>query len=388
MKICFISDFARTGGAATAADRVARSLHQAGNNIYRISANAPANSILSEHSLQESRKLQLLKALTGNKLLSFTSRLRKHDLLRQVKKALAIIKPDFVSLHNIHGADWPIELAGVALDQCPTSWTLHDCSSFLGSYYPEYCTKATKESLLRLEKFWHNILSHKSKTQFSFIAPSEWMQTAAQSSYWSSFRSSCIPYPIFNKYHSKSDQADCKKVLGVDPSKITVLSVAGNLTEDRKGGFILKDILDNENLSHLQFILMGRVDSKLKTAPNVKSMGFIEDDELKRIAYTSADIMLHPAPIDNLPNTVIESLACGTPVLAFYTGGLPDMVAPGKNGWLVEKIDSVSIISELKNIVTTRSFEKMNSQYSEIDERKFSPTKVAEDYLEHFKSFI
>ena len=387
MKVCLVSDFAQTGGAAIASDRIARALHQAGCNIHRISSNAPARSMFQEYSLHESRKLQLLMTLSGGKFLRlYITKKRKRDLLHQLRKTLATIKPDFVSLHNIHGTDWPIELAEVALDQCPTCWTLHDCSSFLGSYYPKYCEQATEHSLQRLEKFWGRISSHKSKKQFSFVAPSNWMHTSAKSSYWRDYRSSWIPYPIFDEYNSRSEQESCKKALGLDQNQITILFVAGNLSEDRKGGFILREILTSENLSHVQFLLLGSVDSKLKFPPNVRSMGFIEDDELKRIAYASADIMLHPAPIDNLPNTVIESIACGTPVLAFSAGGLSDMVVPDKSGWLVEKIDSDSMISELNKIITTRSYKNIKFQLTEITERMFSPSKIAGDYTRHLKS--
>ena len=389
MKVCLISDFAQTGGAAIASNRIARALHQVGCNIHRISSNAPVGSMFQEYSLQESRKLQLLMTLFGGNFLRlYIKKRRKLDLLYQLRKTLTTIKPDFISLHNIHGTDWPMELAEVALDHCPTCWTLHDCSSFLRSYYPKYCTEASEDSLAKLEKFWKRIKSNKSKSRFSFVAPSNWMYTRAKSSYWKDHKGVCIPYPIFDEYHSKSEQDSCKKALGLDPSQITLLCVAGNLSEDRKGGFILREILESEELSHVQFLLIGSYNSEPNLAPNVKSMGFIEDDELKRIAYTSADIMLHPAPTDNLPNTVIESLACGTPVLAFSTGGLPDMVVPGKTGWLVEKIDSASMISELKNIVTTHSFKNMDLQFAETAVRMFSPKNIAGEYTEHFKSFI
>ena len=389
MKVCLVSDFARTGGAAIAADRIARALHEVGCNIHRISSNAPASSIFQEYSLQESRKLQLLMTLSGGKFLRFNiGKRRRRDLLGQLKKILASIKPDYISLHNIHGTDWPIELAEVALDQCPTSWTLHDCSTFLGSYYPNYCSHATKDSLVKLENFWRSISSHESNTRFSSIAPSKWMKSMAQESYWGNYKSCQIPYPIFDEYNSNSEPEACKKSIGLDPGKITVLMVAGNLNEERKGGPILKDILKDKRHSHLQFLLIGELDSDKNMPPNVKSMGFVEDDELKRIAYTCADITLHPAPIDNLPNTVIESLACGTPVIAFSSGGLKDMVIPHKTGWLVKEKGASSFGDELQRITKNRSFESIKIRLLEERKGLFSPVQVAENYIEHFNSLV
>jgi glycosyltransferase involved in cell wall biosynthesis len=389
LKVCLISDFAKTGGAAIAADRIARALHQVGCNIHRISSNAPASSTFQEYSLQESRKLQLLMTLSGNKFLSFNiKKRRRHDLLRQLRKTLAAIKPDFISLHNIHGTDWPMDLAAVALDQCPTSWTLHDCSTFLGSYYPDYCSHATKDSLVKIENFWRNISSHESNARFSSIAPSNWMKSMAQGSYWGNYKSCQIPYPIFDEYNSNSEPEACKKALGLDPGKITVLIVAGNLNEERKGGPILKDILKDKRHSQLQFLLIGELDSEKNMPPNVKSMGFVKDDELKRIAYTCADITLHPAPIDNLPNTVIESVACGTPVIAFSSGGLKDMVIPQKTGWLVQEMGASFLSDELQKITKNRSFESIKIRLLEERKGLFSPLQVAENYIEHFNSLV
>ena len=210
----------------------------------------------------------------------------------------------------------------------------------------------------------------------------------AQESYWGNYKSCQIPYPIFDEYNSNSEPEACKKSIGLDPGKITVLMVAGNLNEERKGGPILKDILKDKRHSHLQFLLIGELDSDKNMPPNVKSMGFVEDDELKRIAYTCADITLHPAPIDNLPNTVIESLACGTPVIAFSSGGLKDMVIPHKTGWLVKEKGASSFGDELQRITKNRSFESIKIRLLEERKGLFSPVQVAENYIEHFNSLV
>ncbi len=66
----------------------------------------------------------------------------------------------------------------------------------------------------------------------------------------------------------------------------------------------------------------------------VFSMGFIDSEKVQAEVYSAADIMLHPAPVDNLPNVVIESLSCGTPVVACPIGGVVEMVILGPQaGW-------------------------------------------------------
>ena len=100
----------------------------------------------------------------------------------------------------------------------------------------------------------------------------------------------------------------------------------------RKGGGILKSILESGVTDKAQILLIGEGTSIQNK--NIKSLGFINDEITIQIAYHAADLLLHPAPVDNLPNTVAESISCGTPILAFKTGGVPEMVIPEKVvGW-------------------------------------------------------
>ena len=115
-------------------------------------------------------------------------------------------------------------------------------------------------------------------------------------------------------------------------------------------------------------------------------MGFINDELTIQIAYHAADIVLHPAPIDNLPNTVAESLSCGTPVIAFNVGGLPEMVIPGKTGWLVSSIKSNEMIKILKEILDSESLLKLRSTSREFAFEKFSSSQIEEEYNNFFLS--
>ena len=389
MKICVISDFAKTGGASIAADRIAHSFFENGCTVHRISSDGCMTSPFEEYVLGVSRKLQLLSMfLSSSVISSFLPKLRKKDLHTQLDKKLSIIKPDWINLHNFHGADWPMELAELSLSHSPTSWTLHDCSTFLGSYYPSHCQEAPSSRANDLKDFWTRLQTSKSSKFLSFIAPSKWMEQSAKRSYWSNFNSSVVPYPIFKEYSPHIAPQVCKQALGIDPSKTVILSSAGNLNEPRKGGQFLKEIIFDNKFRESQFILMGEFKVENKLPENVHTLGFIKDVELKRLAYCAADLTLHPAPIDNLPNTVIESIACHTPVICFAAGGLPDLVTPNKTGWLVDEISTAALCQKLEELIKRRKFESNDFTFSSARDEMFDSYKIFNQYLGHYRTLI
>jgi glycosyltransferase involved in cell wall biosynthesis len=389
MKVCIISDFAKTGGASTAADRIAHSFFENGCEVHRISSDGCVNSPFKEYVLDVSRKFQLLSMFSSNSIISsFLPKLRKKDLHAQLGKILSAIKPDWINLHNFHGADWPMELAELSLSHSPTSWTLHDCSTFLGSYYPSYCPEASSTKAKELEQFWSRLQKNKSSKLFSFIAPSNWMERSAKQSYWSKFNSSVVPYPIFKGFSPHIAPQACKQALGIAPSKTVILSSAGNLDEPRKGGQILQDIIFDNKFKESQFILMGEFKMENNLPENVHTLGFIKDDKLKKLAYCAADLTLHPAPIDNLPNVVIESISCHTPVLGFSTGGLPDMVIPNKTGWLVDEISATALSQKLEELTKLRAFESNDFTFSFTRDEMFNSNKIFNQYLGHYHALI
>jgi len=174
--------------------------------------------------------------------------------------------------------------------------------------------------------------------------------------------------------------------LGLSLEKPIVLSIAGNLNEKRKGGPILKEILESDAKDQCQFLLIG--EGNQFNAPKIKSLGYVQDEITLRIAYHAADVLLHPAQVDNLPNTVAESMSCGTPVIAFKTGGLPEMVIPGKSGWLVGDMNTKAMIKELNSILKSDHTNQLRETTRENAQVLFNEKKVADNYFEVFKDSL
>jgi glycosyltransferase involved in cell wall biosynthesis len=114
---------------------------------------------------------------------------------------------------------------------------------------------------------------------------------------------------------------------------------AKKLSEERKGITYLREALQRLSYGEVTLITLGKGKLALEQpGVHLHQLGYIDHERTKVLAYNAADLFVHPALLDNLPNVVMESLACGTPVVGFPVGGVVDMVTPGITGWLTDEV--------------------------------------------------
>ena len=385
MKILSISDLCSTGGAAIAGYRISYALKTNGAEVIQLSSDGRNTD--EQKALFTGKKFSALCNLLSPLISSTKAKsLLDNNLNQQLRKFLQQKKFDVINIHNLHSAGWPISLVRTALEFAPVVWTLHDCWSFLGSFYPTHCLASSVSQELQIKDFWQSIKCSPPQHPLTAVTPSEWMNKQASSSHWNSFKVHTIHNPVPKSFFEPLDRESCKKALGLSLDKPIVLCIAGNLNEERKGGQILKEILESDVKDHIQFMLIG--ESNGFNNPGVKSLGFVQDEITLRIAYHAADLLLHPALVDNLPNTVAESMSCGTPVLTFNTGGLPEMVVPDQSGWLVKEMNSHAMIKKLKSVAQSKQANELRQSTKEIALKLFNEDKVADDYFKVFKDSL
>ncbi len=385
MRVLTLLDLKNTGGASVACNRIANALSNCGVTVSSTSSDGFESS--SHKPLFLGRKYQVLSTLFSSKLPSFIlENLRIKEFQKQLRSRLRANQPDIINAHNLHSAGWPISLIRTCLDYAPVVWTLHDCWSFLGSFYPTHSPAPSAKLKDEIDHFWNSLKVNPPKHKLYATTPSSWMRNQAEESYWNEYKVDCINNPIPDSYFSPKDRLACKRALELKEEKTAILCIAGNLKEERKGGMILNSILSEEWGSDAEFLLIGNGDSHHTYSENVKSLGFINDEISLQIAYHAADLVLHPAPVDNLPNTVAESLSCGTPALAFDTGGLPEMVIPQKSGWLIPPGDHAGMISTLRDVLNTKSYSDLRNPSRSTASGKFQSSKIGKEYQDLFIS--
>ena len=374
-----------TGGSAIAGNRISDALRTNGAVVIQLSSDG--RNTKDQRALFNGKKFSAVHDLLSPLVSASKAKsLRDKNLNHQFRKFLQQEKFDAINIHNLHSAGWPFSLVSTGLEYAPVVWTLHDCWSFLGSFYPRHCNASSDSSKLELKSFWRCTKSSPPQHSLTAATPSDWMNKQASSSNWNSFKVRTIHNPVPKSFFEPLDRESCKKALGLSLEKPSVLCIAGNLTEERKGGPILEGILESDIKDLCHFMLVGQ--GNQFDHPKIKSLGFVQDELTLRIAYHAADVLLHPAQVDNLPNTVAESMSCGTPVIAFNIGGLPEMVIPDKSGWLVEEMNSHAMIKKLNSVLESKQAQELRQSTKETASKLFNEDKVADDYIEVFKDSL
>ena len=163
-----------------------------------------------------------------------------------------------------------------------------------------------------------------------------------------------------------------------------------------KGTYYLIEAIDLWIAAHLELkdkatlIVFGNRDSE--TAPSFKIdvifLGTINDDDKLANAYAAADVFLTTSLEDNLPNTVMESLACGTPVVSFTTGGIPDMVKHQNNGYLAKYKDAQDFMAGINWVYHHPEKEKLNEQARETVIKNFSEEVIAAKHISLYQNLL
>jgi glycosyltransferase involved in cell wall biosynthesis len=259
---------------------------------------------------------------------------------------------DVVHLHWVVGM-FDYEHAGDVLADKPMTWTLADMNAFTGGcHYSEGCEEFKRECRNCPLLGGDNDLAHRAwqikKAAYDqlkhlhIICPSKWMADLARSS--SLFGDKPVHY-IPNAFpvdrFSPTNKTVARLALGLPTDKKLLIFGAESLTQVRKGGDKLKAALEHlkqaGHLENVEIITFGK--NTIELPVPVHGLGHIADESYLAQAYSAADGFLFPSLEDNAPLTVGESLLCGTPVVTFPVGNVPDLVQHAETGYIARYLD-------------------------------------------------
>lgn len=357
-----ISDQETHGGAAVAASRLASGLSSDGHEVIRI---VPEGDGRAHPWTTVELRLSFADRIFRRVVPQDAWRVIGARITsRRFRYVVSALRPDVINVHNLHGApggNWSPDVSVVCSRIAPTVWTLHDMWSFTGrcAYSGEcrryesgcdrYCPTSNDYPSLapkRIPGAWRRrreILNQ--DPGIVAVTPSRWLASMAVAGLWPKQAVMTIPYGLPLDVFKTIDPATSRNALGIGGDHPIMLCSAVDWRDTRKGMRFLHDALLGLDRK-ISVVTMGAMgDSEAFSAPNVDliELGFVDHERMRVLAYSAADFFVHPALEDNLPNVILESIACGTPVVGFPVGGVPEMVRPGQTGWLAEDISGNSL---------------------------------------------
>ncbi len=369
MKILFINTNDTSGGAARAAMRIMRGVQQSGvdaqmfvkdkysksSDVIPLSAYAPSSNWLFDSFkwviLKFKNRYHMFKwhPYKCTKQNVFMSDLRHTD----IHGALQKLDYDIVHLHWINNRF--LDISELEKIHKPIVWTLHDSWPFCGichlpmdcKRYETHCCAcpmlgSIKEKDLAYEIFEKKLKAYKD-LDLNIITPSRWLaECAKRSALLAGFPIQVIPNCIDTDIYNPMNKKEIVALLGLSQDRKYLLFGAMQATKDHNKGFdLLLEALRKLKNVDAELVVYGTNEdlSKYNIPMQVHSFGYIHDDKQMAMLYNAADVTIVPSRSENLSNTIMESLSCGTPVVAFNIGGNSDMIDHEQNGYLVKELD-------------------------------------------------
>ncbi len=285
----------------------------------------------------------------------------------------------------------------------PVVWTMHDlwpatsvchyageCSGFAVGCTDCPLLPSVKCGRNLAKSVWKRKKRLYRQSNIVFVACSRWLKNQARhSALLDGLELTDIPNPIDTNVFCPSDMAEAKKRLGISAEKKVILFVAQKLTDRRKGaeylvGALRKLVSDNgiDAGSCVVALLGGNAEELSPVIPMpVVPLGFIQGDSRLVQVYNAADVFVLPSLQDNLPNTLMEALACGVPCVGFNVGGIPEMIDHRVNGYVAQTADTDDLAEGLRWILAEADTAQLRQSAVAKALKCYSQTSVSMRYV-------
>ena len=414
MRIIHINKSDTAGGASVAAMRIVKSLIENGVETKILTADKNNNYSWVENIAFS--KINKLKS-TGY-FLSDVVRFIPYEKSKEMRFAFStgccgfdisknptLQQADIIHLHWFNQGFISIDGLGKILQMGkPVVWTLHDMWCFTGGcHYSGECLKYKKncDFCHFLKKPAKNDISQLqfnrkkniyAETQLYPVTCSNWLSEIAKQSVLLQNKSVIsIPNPIDIEIFKPINRKEARQNLGLPQNKKLILFGAANVADPRKGMnhlFSALNQLDKDN--NMELIVFGKKSEEIieKIKLPVHVFNYVSNTETLVNLYNAADVFVLPSMEDNLPNTVMEALACGLPVAAFCIGGVPEMVTHKENGYLAASGNENELATGIKYLIENNITNNFSIKARQKVESNFAPDIIAKRYKMLYENIL
>ncbi len=316
-------------------------------------------------------------------------------------------RADILHFHGTHGYFNYLALPQLVKHK-PAVFTLHDMWPLTGhcsySYdcerwkigcgqcpYPE-AHPAIKRDNTRLEwklKNWVYKHSH-----LTVVVLCNWLKQISEQSLLKRFPIHNIPNGLDLNVYRPLDKGKCRTILGISECSEVLMFVSLQLNDRRKGTDLLLQSLKSLPQSlkkDMVLLTLGEGGQIFSDLVGIKTLdlGYVRNDHLKAIAYSAASLFVLPTRADNLPLVLQESMACGTPMVSFNVGGVPELVRPGLTGCLVEPENVEQLAKHILELLEDESHRTYLAQKCrEIATTEYSIGQQVQSHIHMYKDLL
>ncbi len=364
MRIAYITPRYRGGGAERCARELFEQTRAAGHGVRMLVARRAANDPDGVTAVRYPGE-KYLRALEWVGL-------RTDRRYPGSVRALACLTPenvDVVHLHNLHEGWISVRAVKRLCERVPCVWTLHDEWAPSGGL-PYDLSRVLDDQTLRqwfgaepllgsrdpraLPK--RKLLDRSMPRPRAVVVPSQYMVDLVQrSGRFTGVPVHTIPYGLTmaGRPEVDADRARCRQELGLPVGSRVALLVAADFASPFKGMPLAAEALSRLRDSGITLLVVGAGGEQIASRTGLAAVctGFVADEGQLARAYRAADVTLIPSIADNFPYVALESMACGTPIVAFRVGGLTEMVGDGERGLSTKPFDVAELASNLMTLL-------------------------------------
>lgn len=408
MRVLQVSNDSGLNGAGIAAYRLHKGLRGLGVDSMMLvrKASQPEEYIFTPSRTLDKiavRIVPVLDRIPGELLGRTMDRVSSSWVPDNLVRRINAISPDIVNLHWVNEGFMRIETL-THLSQ-PIIWTLHDMWAFAGGEH--YVGESTryKEGYSRSNRpaeksgfdvnrwIWRRKKRSWSRLRdMTIVTPSRWLaECARESAVFRDHRVEVLPNGVNHNRFRPMDHTIIRRILGLPEDKKLILFGAGSATSDKRKGYHLlveaiEKLGDASDADDYELVVFGAASGNNRFRIRTHFLGQLRDEISMALVYAAADVFVAPSVEDNLPNTVLEALSTGTPVLAFGIGGMPDMVSHKNNGYLASAFDTTDLAAGIQWILEdTDRWKKLAGHARTTVVERFTLQLSAERYLKLYQ---
>ena len=405
MRILIVNTSERTGGAAVAANRLMKALNNNGAKAKMLVRDKETDSLTVVPLLHSSRlrwhflweRLVIFCRLHFSRLHLFEVDIANAG--SDITKLPEFQEADVIHLHWINQGMLSLKgIQKILKSGKPVVWTMHDiwpatalCHVTLGCHH--FTSQCGHCRLLPgggsshdfSTTIWQRKQHILSEGNIYFVACSHWLESEAKrSALLNGQKITSIPNPIDTRIYKKGNKQEARQRLGLPLDKKLILFASQRVTNVNKGMDYLIEACRQLQLADAAVVILGGHAEEVVSQLSLEAypLGYVNEEQRIVDVYHAADVFVLPSLSENLPNTIMEAMACGVPCVGFKVGGIPEEIDHRRNGYVAEYRSAEDLARGIRWILADADYEELSKNAIHKVMQNYSQQSVALKYLD------